>query len=243
MKCLIIDDEPLAIELLQNYIARIDSLVLIKSCNNVLEALPCLQNRHADLIFLDIQMPKITGLELIRALTYRPKIILTTAYRDYAVEAFDLDVADYLLKPIIFERFLRSLGKVMGDPQLSPETNGENKLLHSYNEAYIYLREEREMVKVFLKDIIYIESLRDYIRVKTTQRQIITYNKISYLEQKLPENKFIRVHRSFIIALEKVNTFAPSHIKLNDCITIPIGRNYKSEAIKALNRFNILQSV
>lgn len=243
MKCLIIDDEPLAIELLQNYIARIDSLMLIKSCGNVLEALPCLQNRHADLLFLDIQMPKITGLELIRALSYRPKIILTTAYRDYAVEAFDLDVADYLLKPITFERFLKSLGKVMGDTQMDPVANTENKLLHSYNESYIYLREEREMVKVFLKDIIYIESLRDYIRVKTTHKQIITYNKISYLEQKLPENKFIRVHRSFIIALEKVNTFTPSQIRLNDSISIPIGRNYKNEAIKALNRFNILQSV
>jgi DNA-binding LytR/AlgR family response regulator len=243
MKCLIIDDEPLAIELLQTYIARIDSLVLIKSCNNVLEALPCLQNRQADLLFVDIQMPKITGLELIKALTYWPKIILTTAYRDYAVEAFDLDVADYLLKPITFERFLKSLGKVMGDQHAGQNQNEEIKLLHTYNESYIFLREEREMVKVFLKDIIYIESLRDYLRVKTTQKQIITYNKISYLEQKLPENKFIRVHRSFIIALEKVNTFSPAYIKLNDAIIIPIGRNYKSEAIKALNRFNILHSV
>jgi DNA-binding LytR/AlgR family response regulator len=242
MRCVIVDDEPLAIELLQTYISRIDNLLLIKSCNNAIEALPYLQNRQADLLFLDIQMPKITGLELIRALSYKPKIILTTAYRDYAVDAFDLDVTDYLLKPITFERFLRSVGKVIGNQLQNSTINEENKLLHNYDGAYIYLREEREMVKIYLKDVIYIESLRDYIRVKTFQKQIITYNKISYLEQKLPENKFIRVHRSFIIALERVDTFTPNHITLDTGTKIPIGRNYKNETIKALNRFNILQS-
>jgi len=241
MKCLVLDDEPLAIELLQKYIEKVEGLQLIKSCRNVMDALPYLQNRQVDLLFLDIQMPKITGIELLKSLSFRPQIILTTAYRDYAIEAFDLDVTDYLLKPITFERFLQSVSKVMGQKLNTPFTEPDYQLLHSFNESYIYLREEREMVKVYLKDIIYIESLRDYVRVKTTMGQIITYNKISYLEQKLPENKFIRVHRSFIIALEKVSTFTPATIRIAD-FSIPIGRNYKNVTMKALNRFNILHA-
>jgi DNA-binding LytR/AlgR family response regulator len=241
MKCLVLDDEPLAIELLQKYIEKVEGLQLIKSCRNVMDALPYLQNRQVDLLFLDIQMPKITGIELLKSLSFRPQIILTTAYRDYAIEAFDLDVTDYLLKPITFERFLQSVSKVMGQKLNTPFTEPDYQLLRSFNESYIYLREEREMVKVYLKDIIYIESLRDYVRVKTTMGQIITYNKISYLEQKLPENKFIRVHRSFIIALEKVSTFTPATIRIDD-FSIPIGRNYKNVTMKALNRFNILHS-
>ena len=241
MKCLVLDDEPLAIELLQKYIEKVEGLQLIKSCRNVMDALPYLQNRQVDLLFLDIQMPKITGIELLKSLSFRPQIILTTAYRDYAIEAFDLDVTDYLLKPITFERFLQSVSKVMGQKLNTPFTEPDYQLLHSFNESYIYLREEREMVKVYLKDIIYIESLRDYVRVKTTMGQIITYNKISYLEQKLPENKFIRVHRSFIIALEKVSTFTPATIRIDD-FSIPIGRNYKNVTMKALNRFNILHA-
>lgn len=241
MKCLVLDDEPLALELLHKYIEKVEGLQLIKTCRNVIDALPYLQNRQADLLFLDIQMPKITGIELLKSLTFRPKIILTTAYRDYAIEAFDLDVTDYLLKPISFERFLQAVSKVMGQNLNAPFAEPDYQLLHSFNESYIYLREEREMVKVYLKDIIYIESLRDYVRVKTTTGQIITYNKISYLEQKLPENKFIRVHRSFIIALEKVSTFTPATVRIND-FSIPIGRNYKNTTMKALNRFNILSS-
>lgn len=242
MKCLVVDDEPLAIQLLQNYIQRVDSLVLARSCNNAVEALACLQHRQIDLLFLDIQMPKITGIELLKSLSYKPKVILTTAYRDYAVEAFDLDVVDYLLKPISFERFLRAVSKALGSQLSSPAADPDHQLLHSFNESYIYLREEKEMVKVLLKDIIYIESLRDYVRVKTIQGQIITYNKIGYLEKKLPEHKFIRVHRSYIVALEKVTTFTPALVKLENAISLPIGRNYKNATVKALNRFNILQS-
>jgi DNA-binding LytR/AlgR family response regulator len=239
MNCLVVDDEPLARGLIESYITRVDGLSLVKSCENAIEAFTLLQHKPVDLVFLDIQMPQITGLDLLKSLKIRPKVILTTAYREYAFEAYDLDVIDYLLKPVTFERFLRGISKIYQIQR--PETPSEDvSMLQSYDEAYIYLREDREMVKVFLKDILYIESLRDYVKVKTAARQIITYQKISYLEQKLPENKFIRIHRSFIVALDKIQSFAVNAVKVGP-IEIPIGRNYKQHVMKVLNKNNILQ--
>lgn len=241
MKCIVIDDEPLARQLLESYISKIEGLTLIKSCGNAIEAFSFLQQRSVDLIFLDIQMPQITGIDLLRSLKDRPRVILTTAFREYAFDAYDLDVADYLLKPISFERFLRGIGKIY---QISKQP--ENEALPgvnttAYTEAYLYFKEDREMVKVYLNDIQYIESLRDYVRVKTLQKQIITYQKISYLEHKLPENKFIRIHRSFIVPLDKVSSFTANTVKIGK-IDLPIGRNYKNETLKALNRNNILSA-
>ncbi|HTE34358.1 MAG TPA: LytTR family DNA-binding domain-containing protein [Chryseolinea sp.] len=238
MKCLIIDDEPLARELMESYVKRMDKLTLVKSCNNALEAFPILHQKQIDLIFLDIQMPQLTGIDLIKSLKDKPKVILTTAYREYAAEAFDLEVIDYLVKPITFERFLRAVGKVY------PSTTTDETIdpaVKSFQDAYIYLRENREMVKVFLKDIIYIESLRDYVRVKTATNQIVTYQKISFLEQKLPENEFVRIHRSFIVAVDKVSSFTFNSVKTGD-IEIPLGRNYKQQALKVLNRNNALKA-
>lgn len=241
MNCLIIDDEPLATELIASYIERVDGLHLAKCCSNAVEALTYLHSTPADLLFLDIQMPKITGIDLIQSLPVKTKVIFTTAYRDYAIEAFDLDVVDYLLKPITFERFFKAISKVYGFKEPAFQPGAEYKLLHDFHESYIYLRAEREMVKVFLKDILYIESLRDYVRVKTVNGQIISYNKISYLEQKLPETKFKRVHRSFIVPLDHIVTFTPQSIKVSE-FTIPIGRNYKNETLKALTKHDIMQS-
>jgi DNA-binding LytR/AlgR family response regulator len=238
MKCMVVDDEPLARELLESYIAQVDGLSLVKSCGNAIEAFTTLQQKQIDLIFLDIQMPQVTGLDLLKSLTDKPKVILTTAYREYAFEAFDLDVIDYLLKPVTFDRFLRGISKIYELKQ--PLGSDQPSMVNSYDEAYIYLREDREMVKIFLKDILYIESLRDYVKVKTTQQQVITYQKISYLEQKLPENKFIRIHRSFIVAFGKVSSFTVNTVKVGN-IEIPIGRNYKQQALKVLNKNNVLQ--
>ncbi|HTE28022.1 LytR/AlgR family response regulator transcription factor [Flavitalea sp.] len=241
MTCLIIDDEPLASELIKSYIERLDGLLLAKICSNAIDAMAYLQGNSVDLIFLDIQMPKITGIDLMKSLTTKTKVIFTTAYRDYAIDAFDLNVIDYLLKPITFERFFKAISKVYNF--MAPENTNEinYKLLHDYNASYIFLRAEREMTKVYLKDILYIESLRDYVRVKTLNYEIISYNKISYLEKKLPENKFIRVHRSFIVPLDHIITFTPQAINVNGH-TIPIGRNYKNQTIKAITRLNIIQN-
>jgi len=239
MNCLIIDDEPLATDLLRSYVQRVEGLQLIRCCANAVEAMAALRANQIDLIFLDIQMPKITGIDLLKSLAKPPKVIFTTAFRDYAVEAFDLDVIDYLVKPIPFERFLRALSKVYSiQPPQDPAANDYN-LLHDFDASYIFLRAEREMVKVYLKDIVYIESLRDYVRVKTIDKEIISYNRIGYLEQKLPENKFLRVHRSYMVALDRILSFTPTALRLRDQ-TIPIGRNYKNETCRALNRNNIL---
>ncbi|HKZ38878.1 MAG TPA: response regulator transcription factor, partial [Chryseolinea sp.] len=190
MKCMIVDDEPLARELLESYVLQIDELKLVKSSSNAIEAFTFMQYNAVDLLFLDIQMPQITGIELLRSLKNKPPVILTTAYREYAFEAFDLDVVDYLLKPISFDRFLRGIGKIKQLKQHIELVSNEDAI-PSFNNAYLYLKENREMVKVFLNDILYIESLRDYVRVKTNKQEVITYQKISYLEQKLPANKFI----------------------------------------------------
>jgi DNA-binding LytR/AlgR family response regulator len=234
MKCLIIDDEPLARDLIESYVRRMENLTLVKTCSNALDAFPLLQQRQIDLIFLDIQMPQLTGIDLIKSLQDRPKVILTTAYREYAAEAFDLDVIDYLIKPVTFDRFLRAVGKIY---QAAPSAVEENPVMKSFDDAYIFLREDREMIKVFLKDILYIESLRDYVRVKTATTQIVTYQKISFLEQKLPEKEFVRIHRSFIVAVDKVSSFTFNSVKIGD-IEIPLGRNYKQQAMKALNQNN-----
>jgi DNA-binding LytR/AlgR family response regulator len=237
MKCLVVDDEPLARTLMESYIGKMEGLTLIKSCSNALDAFHVLKQTPVDLIFLDIHMPRISGIELLRSLKNKPKVILTTAYREYAMEAYDLDVVDYLLKPVTFERFLRGVSKIhQTKSTLVPE---ENSLVKSYDDSYIYFREDREMVKVFLKDILYIESLRDYVRLKTLSKQIITYQKISFLEQKLPENKFVRIHRSFIVSIDNVSSFTFNSVKLGD-IEVPVGRNYKQQAMKVLNKNNAL---
>jgi DNA-binding LytR/AlgR family response regulator len=240
MKCMIVDDEPLARELLEGYVARISDLKLANSFANAVEAFSFLQEKPVDLLFLDIEMPQVTGIELLRSLKDKPRVILTTAYREYAFEAYDLDVVDYMLKPISFDRFLRAIGKVKQLKQPLDISFDETDNIQSFDDAYIYLRENREMVKVFLKDIIYIESLRDYVRVKTVKQEVITYQKISYLEQKLPQSKFIRVHRSFIVAIDKVTSYTPANIKVASA-EIPVGRNYKNMAMKALTRNNVLQ--
>jgi DNA-binding LytR/AlgR family response regulator len=237
MKCLVVDDEPLARTLIESYIRQTDTLTLLKSCSNALEAFAILKQTSVDLVFLDIHMPKISGIELLKSLKDKPKVILTTAYREYAMEAYDLDVVDYLLKPVTFDRFLRGVSKLY-QTHGSPASDG-NTLIKSYDDSYIYFKEDREMVKVFLKDILYIESLRDYVRIKTASKQIITYQKISFLEQKLPENKFVRIHRSFIVSIDNVSSITFNSVKLGD-IEIPVGRNYKQQAMKVLNKNNAL---
>ncbi len=234
IKCLVTDDEPLAMDVLENYIRQLDSLELVGRCNNALDALTFLQKNKVDLLFLDIQMPKLTGIDFLKTLRHPPKVIFTTAYRDYALEGFELNVLDYLLKPISFERFIVAVNKyhsytpVNNLPQvITPPT------VLSTEEPFIYLKADKKMVKVFLKDILYIESLKDYVKVKTAEKDIVTYQKISYLEEKLPDEKFIRIHRSYIIAVDKIKSFNTSFIDIGN-EEIPIGRLYKTEVMKAL---------
>lgn len=235
MKCIIVDDEPLAIEIIESYIDRLDDLEIVATCNNAIKAFEILQKEKVDLMFLDIQMPKLTGIDFIKTLQHPPKIILTTAYRDYALESYDLNVVDYLLKPISFDRFLVALQKAYKNEKSEPI----DSLNSDTAEEYIYLKADKKMVKVMLCEILYIESLKDYIRVKTAVKDVITHQKISYIEEKLPDDLFMRIHRSFIVSLKKIETYSSSAIEVPGK-ELPIGRLYKNNVLDTLNAQNQL---
>lgn len=239
LRCMIVDDEPLALDILTSYINKIDNLELVASLSNAVEAFNMLTRSQVDILFLDIQMPRLNGLDLIRNMNKAPKVIFTTAYREYALEGYELDAADYLLKPISFDRFLRAVQKVIHSypqPAQALASNGNPP----YSDAFIYLKADKKMVKVFLNEILYIESLKDYIRVFTPEKNIVTYQRISYMEEKLPHHKFIRIHRSYIVALDKVEAYSNSHVEVAKK-EIPIGRNYRQGVLKMLNKDNLLE--
>jgi DNA-binding LytR/AlgR family response regulator len=231
-KCLLVDDEPLAIEVLKNHIDGIEYLKIVGSCNNAIKAAEFLQVNEVDLMFLDIQMPKLDGAAFLRTLSHPPKVIFTTAYKEYAVEAFELDVVDYLLKPISLERLLKAVNKatsvVSKQEELKPVSNNAN--------GFIYFRSDRKMVKVFYHEIIYIESLKDYIKIyRDTEAPLVVKQSITTTEEMLPGNLFSRVHRSFIVAINKVTAITHQDVEIGR-IEIPIGRMYKGSLQSLLDR-------
>lgn len=243
LRCLIVDDEPLALDVLETFVERLDNLELVCRCNNAVEAYNCLQTEHIDLMFLDIQMPKLTGIDFLKSIPNPPRVIFTTAYRDYALDSYELNAVDYLLKPIAFDRFLKAVAKVTPvEPRgIAPSPAAINPTEPDYKDAFIYLKADKKMVKVMLADILYIESLKDYIRVKTDTKEIISYQKISFLEEKLPTDKFLRIHRSFIISLDKVQAFSATAVDVGKT-EIPIGRLYKNDVLQVLGQNNLLES-
>lgn len=233
MKCIIVDDEPLAIEILESYVSRIEQLSLQGSFRNAVSAFTFLQQNSVDLMFLDIQMPRLSGIDFLRSLKNPPKVIFTTAFRDYAIEGFELEAADYLLKPIPFERFLKAVAKVMHQPGLAaahtPAARAEQ------NDDFIYFRVDKKMVKTKMNDILYIESIKDYVKVRTAEKDIVTQQKISYLEESLPKQHFLRIHRSFIVNRDRIDAYSATDVEIGK-YHIPIGRNYKNDVIRALSK-------
>jgi DNA-binding LytR/AlgR family response regulator len=226
----VVDDEPPARDILKKYISGVDLLQLAGECSNAVETLSFLQNNAVDLLFLDIKMPHILGTSFLRTLKKPPNVIFTTAYRKYAVEGFDLNAVDFLLKPIAFERFLQAVNKVMHMD--IPDAGNVHKLNDNAAEQshpFLYFRADRKMIKVFLDDILLIESLKDYIKVITTCKVIITKQSISSLEEMLPRDSFIRVHRSYIVAINKIESYNSDAIEIGK-IEIPIGRLYRHDA-------------
>lgn len=238
IKCLVIDDELPARDVLEKHIAGVEALELAGSCTNAVEALSFLQSNTVDLLFLDIQMPHILGTNFIRTLKNPPKVIFTTAYRKYAIEGFELDAVDYLLKPIGFDRFLKAVNKVLelnlqGNTKNSP---AENQAAPA--QPFLYLRVDRKMIKVLFNDILYIEGLRDYIRIFTISKTIITKHLLASLEEMLPSDAFLRIHRSYIISISKIDSFNSDTIEIGKK-ELPIGRLFKHDVSKLLNASTI----
>ena len=235
--CLIIDDEPPAREILKQHIAGVEALELAGTCSNAVEAVSFLKEHPVDLLLLDIQMPQLLGTNFIRTLKNPPKVIFTTAYRKYAVEGFELDAVDYLLKPISFERFLKAVNKVLqlniSSAQAMP-TSATKEKQNGESNSFLYFRAERKMVKVFFRDILYVEGLKDYIRIVTDNKTIVTKYVLSTLEEMLPANEFLRIHKSYIVAIYKIDSYNVDtiHIAKHE---LPIGRLYKFDVNRVLN--------
>lgn len=228
--CLIVDDEPHAKEVLRRYIGQLPMLSIAGECSNALQAMVILKQQPVDLLFLDIQMPRVTGMDLLRSMHIKPKVILTTAFEEYALQAFDLDVTDYLLKPISFERFLKAVMKALPSHDAAPAVITDTTVPSN---DFFYVRAERKMIKVVLDDILYIESLKDYVRIHTSGADIITKHSMVALEALLPESKFIRLHRSFIVALKAISSFSSEKVNIGDA-ALPVGKLYRLQVMKKL---------
>ncbi len=227
-KCLIVDDEQLARLLLQEYVAKIPMLEVKGVCKNPLEAMEVLQSENIDIMLLDIQMPELTGVEFIKTLQNKPAIIFTTAYSEYALEGYQLDVIDYLVKPFPFERFIQAINKATNyiDLMRNAENGGDDN-----NSSYLFLHSDRKIYKVNLNDIQYIEGLKEYVSYFTKDKRIIVLQSLKSIEESLPSDRFIRVHRSYIIPIAKIKSLEGNEISIGDK-KIPIGRKYRDEVLK-----------
>ena len=234
IKCLIVDDEPLAIMLIEKHISQIPQLELVASCQNALEAFEVLKKESIDLLFLDIQMPVLTGLEFAKSLQHPPSIIFTTAYREYAVESYELNVVDYLLKPITFSRFFKAINKYLNSQHTESAMNIIQTAAVPKSPAFIYVNANKKHIKILLKDVLYVESLKDYIRIHTNDQRITTKDKISEFEQKLPDN-FLRIHRSFIVNRQHITAFTAHDVEIGKT-EIPIGGSYKKGVFEVLKK-------
>ena len=231
--CLIIDDEPLARDLIRSHINKLENFEVVAECGDAMKAFQELRNQHIDLMFMDIQMPQITGIEFLRTLKSPPKVVITTAYREYALEGFELDVVDYLLKPITFGRFLKSINKYYQLAQ-DESTQVVQSIDHNQEETpFIYIKENKRVIKVHLNEIIYVEGLSEYVQIYTNKKKIITKTSMSNMEKKLSSDGFLRIHKSYIVSLSKVEAFTNHFIEVPGK-DLPIGRSYKNSVLNAL---------
>lgn len=230
-KCLLIDDEPLALEVIESHLSKFEDFEIAAKCDNAIKALEILQKKNIDLIFLDIQMPEITGLEFLNTLNNPPKVILTTAHRKYALEGYEHDVIDYLLKPISFERFLKAINKYY--KSATNDFTIVSNAGESTDDNYIYVKENKKAVKIFLDDILFIESMKDYVTIFAKDKKVITKATITSLEEKLPPEKFIRIHRSYIASKKHISAFTASSVEIGKK-ELTIGRSYKNSVMKEL---------
>lgn len=230
VKCLLVDDEPLAIQLLKNHLEQLEMFEVVAACSNALKALEVLRSKSIDLIFLDIKMPQITGIDFLKTLKNPPAVIITTAYREFALDGYDLDIVDYLLKPITFDRFFKAIDRYLRTIQTQ-----EPKLTTVQNttDQFIYIKTGGKFHKLYIDDILYVESLKDYVLIHCKNQKINAKYKISDIETELKAFNFLRIHRSYIVNQHKITAFTINDIEIGSQ-EIPIGTNYKEYVFKTL---------
>ncbi|HEX8039515.1 MAG TPA: LytTR family DNA-binding domain-containing protein [Chryseosolibacter sp.] len=233
VRCLIVEDEPLARNLLAEYVKKVSNLELAETCSSPLQAMEVLRNNAIDLMFLDIQMPEITGITLLKTLQKKPLVILTTAYSEYALESYELDVVDYLLKPITFDRFLRAVDKA--SHRLSAPAAGGESTASEPQRSFVFVKDGTKLVKVNFDDILYVEGLKDYVTIVTKTQKIVSLQRLKALEAQLPPDKFIRVHHSYIIALKAIDSIHRGEVRIGPHV-IPVSDSYKTSFKEFIDR-------
>ena len=225
IKCIIIDDEPLAAEVIETHLKEFPNMELLSKFTNPLEALSIIESGEIDVVFIDINMPKMNGLDFIKSIDKSPYFVITTAYREYAVESFDLDVLDYLVKPVPFTRFLKSINKISH----KFITDKSDDATPAAEKSFIFLKVDKKLIKIKFEDIFFIESLKDYIKVFTKSGDYLAHKSLSGITEELPSNQFLRLHRSFTVALDKIQALEGNSVMVSDK-RIPIGRKYINHA-------------
>jgi DNA-binding LytR/AlgR family response regulator len=241
LRCIAVDDEPLALDILESYISKLPFLQLVKTCSSATEAMQVLQEQQVDLMFLDIEMPELTGIQFLNILKHQPLIIFTTAYPDYALEGFNQDAVDYLLKPIPFDRFLKAVTKAQERMQRNAkntEAPAAAVPTATAEHDFMFVKADYKTIRVDFRDILWIEGLKDYIIIQTKDQKIITLLSMNKMMEKLPDTKFLRVHRSFIVSLQKIDSIEKSRIRIGTK-EIPIGEVYKDQFLKWVEENNI----
>ncbi|OQX72481.1 MAG: DNA-binding response regulator [Bacteroidetes bacterium] len=240
INCIAIDDEPLALDKIREYIKRIGYLNLLDAFNNAIDAIDFMKNNRVDLIFLDIQMEELTGIQMLESLTDKPKVVLTTAYDEYALKGYELDVCDYLLKPISFQRFLQACEKVydqlfpLKQPDISiPDPNSEEA-----TKGYFFVKNGNITQKINFDDILFVEGMKDYLRIWTTKEKVMTLLSFKKLEEALPRGDFMRIHKSYIVALDKIDSIDRSHVKIGN-ESLPVGNSYRREFLERIGKDKI----
>lgn len=242
IKTLIVDDEPLALDVLETYISKIPELQLVQRCQNALEANDALKKHDIDLMFLDIQMPQLTGVDFLKSLTKPPMVVFTTAYSDYALEGFELDAVDYLLKPISLDRFMKSVNRVMDLVDLQRNKQSESVVEASQEDPFMFVKADKKLVKVNFSEVLYIEGLKDYVIIRMESNRVITLQTMKSLEEKLPQGMFRRIHRSYIVNVNKIEAIVGNMVEVMEKGTakhLPIGKNYRDELLDMINQNRI----
>lgn len=237
IRCIAIDDESLALDLIEDDILKVPFLRLVKKCRSAVEALDVLQSEKIDLLFLDIQMPDISGIQFLKSLPHKPLVIFTTAYDKYALEGFELDVVDYLLKPYSFERFLKAVNKAQEYLSIQEKNQVQPAGEESSPSPFLFVKSDYKLVKIEISEIQYIESLKDYVKIVVAGKPVLTLSSMKAIEEKLTGPDFIRVHRSFMVNIRKIEYVHRNYVMVGDK-EIPIGDNYKESFLKVINQKN-----